>query len=140
MHPRWMSLAATLSTLALAGAPAQPRDEVLRAFTASAAAWNRGDLEGFVAHYAEDAVFVSPSGVTTGRAEVLARYRKRYPDAQTMGKLTLEPLDVRVAGDAVSVAARWTLAYPDKAAATGHTVVVFMRVKGAWRIVQDASM
>ena len=38
-------------------------------------AWNRGDLDGFCADYADDAVFLSPSGLTRGRAEVLARYR-----------------------------------------------------------------
>ena len=85
-------------------------------------------------------MFVSPTGVTKGRAEVLARYRKRYPDQKSMGQLTLEPLDVRETKDQVSVAATWTLAYADKPRATGHTVIVFVRWQGTWRIVHDASM
>ena len=32
--------------------------------------------------------------ITKGRAEVLARYKKRYPDAAARGTLTLEPLDL----------------------------------------------
>lgn len=40
-------------------------------------AWNRGDLMAFTAVYAEDATFVSPSGLTHGREEVLQRYRRR---------------------------------------------------------------
>ena len=96
--------------------------EVLALLERQSAAWSKGDLDAFCSIYADDAVFVSPSGVTRGRAEVLARYKKKYPTAAAMGKLTLSPLDVRQTEDAVSVAAKWTLEYPDKPAATGHTV------------------
>lgn len=116
------------------------QEEILKLIAAQTAAWNRGDLKAFTAAYAPDAVFVTPTGVTKGRAEVLARYQKKYPDAKAMGTLTLEAVDVRVAEDAVSVAAKWTLTYPDKPAATGHTVIVFMALKEGWRIVHDASM
>lgn len=116
------------------------QEEILKLVASSAAAWNRGDLKAFVSGYAPDAVFVTPSGVTKGRDQVLARYQKKYPDAKAMGQLTLEPVDVRADESAVSVAAKWTLSYPDKPAATGHTVIVFMQGKGGWRIVHDASM
>jgi len=114
--------------------------EVLALLDRQAAAWSRGDIDAFCAVYADDAVFVSPSGVTKGKAEVVARYRKKYPTAEAMGKLTLTPLDVRETADSVSVAAKWTLEYPGKPAATGHTVVVFQRWNGQWRIVHDASL
>ena len=114
--------------------------EVLALLERQAAAWSKGDLDGFCSVYADDAVFVSPSGVTKGRAEVLARYKKKYPTSAAMGKLTLAPIDVRESAGAVSVAAKWTLEYPDKPAATGHTVVVFRLVAGQWKIVHDASM
>ena len=115
--------------------------EVLTLLDRQAAAWSRGDLEGFCSIYADDAVFVSPSGVTKGRAEVLARYKKKYGgDAKGMGTLTLTPFDVRAGADEVSVAAKWTLRFADKPEATGHTVVVFRLLQGQWRIVHDASM
>ncbi len=114
--------------------------EVLALLERQAAAWSKGDIDAFCSIYADDAVFVSPSGVTRGRAEVLARYKKKYPTAAAMGTLTLSPVDVRETADAVSVAAKWTLEYPDKPAATGHTVVVFRRTQNQWRIVHDASM
>ncbi|MFT3708344.1 MAG: nuclear transport factor 2 family protein [Archangium sp.] len=115
--------------------------EVLTVLDKQAAAWTRGDIDAFCSVYADDAVFVSPSGVTKGRAEVLARYKKKYPTAAAMGKLKLEPIDVRAGSDEVSVAAKWTLEYPDKPAATGSTVVVFKKSStGAWQIVHDASM
>ena len=71
---------------------------------------------------------------------MLERYKKKYPTAAAMGTLTLSPVDVRETADAVSVAAKWTLEYTDKPAATGHTVVVFRRTQNQWRIVHDASM
>ena len=136
--------------------PAGPRTELLRAMDASAAAWNRGDLEAFVAAYADEALFVSPSGVTRGSGEVLARYRRRYPDGKAMGRLRLELSDVRLTaggevsmlGDAVPgrvhgarVLARWTLTRDDGAPArSGPTLIVLERRDGTWRIVEDASM
>ncbi|MGV3623052.1 MAG: YybH family protein [Archangium sp.] len=114
--------------------------EVLALLDKQAAAWSRGDIDSFCSIYADDAVFVSPSGVTKGRAEVLARYKKKYPSAAAMGRLTLSPVDVRESADSVSVAARWSLEYADKPGASGHTVVVFKRWQGKWLIVHDASM
>jgi len=117
-------------------------------------AWNRGDLEAFTASYAEDTMFVSPSGITRGREEVLARYRSRYRDQEEMGRLTLEPVRVRAApgcepvpGDSttvevrtVTMVARWRLEWPEKKAAEGLTLLVFERRDGRWVIVEDASM
>ncbi|HZA50515.1 MAG TPA: hypothetical protein VE549_07230 [Myxococcaceae bacterium] len=36
--------------------------------------------------------------------------------------------------------ARWRLAYPDKPAASGLTLIVLQARGGSWEIVQDASM
>lgn len=120
-----------------------------------AEAWNQGDLDAFCAVYTEDAAFVSPTGLTRGRAQVLERYRKRYPDRKAMGTLSFEFLETRLAkgmeydafGDAlpsrvhgVSVVARWKLEYPDKAPASGLTLLVLHRRGDGWEIVEDASM
>jgi uncharacterized protein (TIGR02246 family) len=104
-------------------------------------AWNRGDLEGFVSVYAEDAAFVSPTGLTRGRKAVLDRYRKRYPDKAAMGTLSLEVVETRSPDfHSASVVARWSLAYPDKPADSGLTLMVLHPRGDTWVIVQDASM
>ena len=142
------------AAVAAAGAPAAAAPDTARAqveqlLTEQSAAWSRGDLETFVAGYAEDAVFVTPSGVTSGRDEVLARYRSRYPDRKAMGRLTLELLDVRVlaaaSGEAAgaSVVARWILegmGEDGTGRAEGHTVIVLEKRPEGWRIVHDASL
>ena len=112
-----------------------------------AAAWNRGDLEAFCAVYAEDALFATAFGLTKGRAEVLARYRTRYPDAAARGTLSFEVLSVDVLApaeprrvDAIAVVARWKIELKDKPPAQGLTVLNLVRGGAGWRIVHDASM
>ena len=134
---------------------AKAMEDVRKLIETQVAAWNRGDLAAFTSAYAEDAAFLSPTGLTRGRNEVLERYRKRYPDGKAMGKLRLEPIEMRPASGTeftlvggakpsrvhgVSVAARWELSYPDKEPASGLTLIVFRRGRDGWEIVQDASM
>ncbi len=122
---------------------ATPADaELAKLLHDQAAAWSRGDLEAMCSVYADDATFISPSGLTQGRQKVLERYRAKYVDKAGMGSLSLEIQETRALGspDAVSVIARWTLTWPDKPAASGLTLLVLRKTKAGWRIVQDASM
>jgi uncharacterized protein (TIGR02246 family) len=105
-----------------------------------AKAWNAGDLKSFCAVYVDDAVFVTPNGITRGRQQVLERYAKKYPDKKAMGTLSFVFEDVRVDGAAASVIAQWKLAYPDKPEAKGHTLLSLRQKDGKWFIVHDASM
>jgi uncharacterized protein (TIGR02246 family) len=152
----WLPFLLLLAAAGAAGAAeraASAGGEPLRAelqarLDRDAAAWNRGDLAAFCASYAADATFVTPSGIVHGRDEVLARYRKRYPDRQAMGTLKLELLEARPAPaaegsvpSAVSIVAHWSLGYADKPEAAGSTLLVLHRTaEGGWEIVQDASM
>jgi uncharacterized protein (TIGR02246 family) len=134
------SLVAALPFAAAPGGAGDPAREAAAVLDAQIAAWNRGDLDAFCALYSEDAVFASTTGLHRGRKEVLERYRKRYPDRGAMGTLAFEKVDVRAAADAVSIVARWRLAYSDKPEASGLTLVVLRRTPEGWRLVQDASM
>ncbi|MBL8957230.1 MAG: nuclear transport factor 2 family protein [Myxococcaceae bacterium] len=117
------------------------RIDAAKAFmTEQASAWNKGDLEGFTASYADDATFITPTGLTKGREQVLARYKKRYPDKAAMGTLSFEFLDARAAPGSVTVMAKWTLSYPNKPSASGNTLVVLHPRGASWLVVQDASM
>jgi hypothetical protein len=71
--------------------------EVSGLIEAQVAAWNQGDLEGFTALYDEACTFLSPTGLTEGRAGVLERYRTRYPDRAAMGELAIELIELRPA-------------------------------------------
>ncbi len=133
----------------------EAKDAIATLLETQAKAWSSGELEEFCSAYDDGALFLSPSGTTRGRQAVLDRYRKRYPDRAAMGALTLDVIEMTpVAGveftplggaapgrvHGMSVAARWTLRYPDREALTGHTLIVFRRIGDRWLIVQDASM
>ncbi len=118
----------------------QVAQEISKLLDAQAADWNRGDLAAFCSAYTDNAVFLSTSGVTTGREAVLARYKKRYPDRQSMGSLSFEVISTRLRPRFASVAARWKLVYSNQKEATGLTLLVLEREGQAWKIVQDASM
>jgi peptidoglycan/xylan/chitin deacetylase (PgdA/CDA1 family)/ketosteroid isomerase-like protein len=134
---------------------ATAREQIGKVLEKQAADWNRGDLAAFTSVYDEDAVYVSPTGVTRGRTAVLDRYRARYPDAAAMGTLRLEVLELREVwgpevtplGDATpggvhgaSVVARWSLQREGAPTSSGHTLIVLQRSGNTWRIVHDASM
>lgn len=129
-------------------APAAVATEARTLLETQAAAWNRGDLDAFCAVYADDALFLTAFGLTKGRAEVLARYKARYPDATARGTLSFEVLSVdllapappKKGADALGLVARWKIAHADKPAAEGLTLLNLVRFPGGWRIVHDASM
>ncbi len=129
-------------------APASVATDARTILETQAAAWNRGDLDGFCAVYADDALFLTAFGLTKGRDEVLARYKARYPDAAARGTLSFDVLSVDVlapvpakkAADAIGLVARWKISHADKPAAEGLTLLTLVRFPGGWRIVHDASM
>ena len=63
---------ALIALVVVAAAPALsgPQGQVMAAMEASAAGWNAGDLDRFVAIYADDATFVVKDGVLRGKAAI----------------------------------------------------------------------
>lgn len=126
-----------------AAAPAAPgalEAEIRALLARQAAQWTAGDLEGFCSHYADDAIFVSPSGRTDGRQAVYDRYKKKYVDKKGMGALSLDVLHVVASDAAASVVLTWRLAFEGKAPAQGYSVIGLARHGEGWRIVHDASL
>lgn len=103
------------------------------------AAWNDGNIEGFMAHYhkSETLRFASGGDVETGWEPTLQRYLRRYPDRATMGQLGFSDLDIDVLGgsDAL-VFGRWTLVRAADAP-TGLFTLHMKLIDGAWVIVSD---
>ena len=119
------------------------------------AAWNRGDLEGYMAGYwqSPQLTFYAGGTVTTGWDETLARYRRRYQgEGKAMGTLEFANLQVEVLGSRAALArGRWILRFAPKAPppgpppgstdskATGLFTVVLRRLPEGWRVVHDHS-
>jgi uncharacterized protein (TIGR02246 family) len=124
------------------GAPAQGKDvaAVRAVIEAQQAAWNRGDIEGFMDGYAreEATTFVSGDTVTRGWQTVLERYRRRYDSRAKMGTLTFSELEFRpLSPFYVMAAGRWQLTLEQGEAPRGRFTLLFRRTTGGWRIVHD---
>jgi len=125
------------------GRAGDPVAEVKAVWDAQAAAWNRGDLEAFMAGYwkSPDLVFFTNSMETRGWQQTLDRYRASYQgEGRQMGTLDFPQLEFKPVGsDSVLARGRWRLRMPDGKEATGMTSVVFQKMPDGWRIVHDHS-
>lgn len=109
------------------------------AMDAQVAAWNRGDVDAFMAGYwqSPDLTFVSGTSVTRGWAETLARYKTRYDSPAKMGRLAFSDITVTPLGpDAALVLGKWKLTR-EKDAPEGVFTLSWRRIDGAWKIVVD---
>ena len=113
--------------------------EIRAVMQAQEAAWNRGDLEAFMAGYdhSEKTTFVSGDEVTRGWQTVLDRYKTKYSDREKMGTLHFSELEISLLGsEAAVVLARWQLQRA-KDSPRGRFTLIFRRTRDGWRIVQD---
>ena len=142
-------LAAALITLSLAASvtaqttsrtsAARTRAAISAVLDAQSAAWNRGDIDGYMAGYArlETIVFVSGDSVTHGWQTVRDRYRKRYDSREKMGTLTFSDLEFRpIDSNTVAVVGRWHLKRSSDEP-HGRFTLIFKRTRQGWRIIHD---
>jgi ketosteroid isomerase-like protein len=107
---------------------------------AQAAAWNRGDVAGYMEGYAkEDATtFVSGDTLTRGWQTVLERYKARYDTREKMGTLAFTELELKPLSEFYFMATgRWQLTRADGSAPHGRFTLILRRTNAGWRIVHD---
>ena len=105
------------------------------------AAWNKGDLQGFMKGYWEnDSLrFIGKSGITYGWNNTLANYKRGYPDTAAMGKLNFTILVVKkLSPRYYEVVGKWYLKR-SIGDASGHYTLLLRKIKGSWVIVSDHS-
>lgn len=130
--------------LALAQGPdvAANKAEIQRLLDDQVAAWNKGDLKGFMAGYweAPDLSFFGNNTKTRGWQATLERYQKKYQgEGKEMGKLTFSELSIEPLGkEWALVRGRFTLEL-QKDRPTGLFTLILKRLPAGWRIVHDHS-
>jgi len=118
----------------------RPAPDIIRGvLNAQAAAWNDGDLDGFMAGYwkSPDLRFVSGTDVTTGWSQTMKKYKKRYGEGASLGILTFEDLDVEMVSDDVAVVVGEFNLTRNEAEEIGKFSLVLKQFDGRWRIVHD---
>ncbi len=133
---KFLCLLAALPLLA-----AGPEQEIRGVLDAQVAAWNRGDIPGFMEGYdkSESTTFVGTE-VTKGHAEVLARYLKKYPTREKMGTLRFSDIEMRMLGpDYASVIGRFHLERAADAGgeASGIFTLLFHKTGQGWKVILD---
>ena len=106
---------------------------------AQAAAWNRGDVAGYMEGYAkeETTTFVSGDAFTRGWQTVHDRYKARYDTREKMGTLAFTELEFKPLSEFYMMATgRWQLTRSSDAP-RGRFTLIFRRTTGGWRIVHD---
>ncbi|HYL36251.1 MAG TPA: SgcJ/EcaC family oxidoreductase [Bryobacteraceae bacterium] len=120
---------------------ASPDTQIRQVLEEQVAAWNRGDIRGFMEGYDKsgDTTFVG-AAITKGHAEVLANYLKRYPTREKMGTLKYSGLEIRPLGpDYAAVIGRFHLDRSAEAGgeASGIFTLVFRKTSEGWKIILD---
>ena len=143
MRRIYSCLLVMLCTLALtafvrAAGPEAAVEQVLRT---QQEAWNRHDLDGFMAGYwnSPDLTFVSGAKQASGWQATLDRYRATYASpGHEMGKLEFSDLKIEMLGaDAAFVRGAWGLTMSDGKTPHGRFTLVFRKFADGWKIVHD---
>jgi ketosteroid isomerase-like protein len=118
---------------------AEPETSLVFLLRSQAEAWNRGDIEGFMAGYwkSDKTTFAGSSGVSRGWEALLDRYRRNYPDRAAMGQLAFTELEVTLlAPDAALILGHWQLKRQNDQPG-GLFTLVSRRFPEGWRIIHD---
>ncbi len=140
-------LAGVIATLAISGVAQDAGDAgrtaIRTVIEEQQAAWNRHDLEAFMAGYWNSAelTFFSGAHESKGWQAALDRYKKNYQGAgHEMGKLEFRNLRIEMLGrEAAFVRGEFHLTMSDGKTPHGLFTLVFRKFPEGWKIVHDHS-
>lgn len=136
------SFAVLVLVLTSACRTAPPETDVRALIADQQAAWNRGDVEGFLRRGYWDSpalTFYSGGDVVKGFAPMLERFLARYKSggAET-GELTFADVEVvSLGGDHALARGHWFVDFARRADEGGLFSLVLARQGDGWRIVHD---
>jgi ketosteroid isomerase-like protein len=123
------------------GANGDRRSEVEQVLRLQQEAWNRHDLEGFMAGYwnSPELTFFSGAKQNQGWQATIERYRRVYASpGHEMGKLEFSGLRIEMLGaDAAFARGSWQLTMSDGKTPHGLFTLVFRKFPQGWKIVHD---
>ena len=103
-------------------------------------AWNEGSIRGFMDGYAhsDTLVFLSGGNLRRGWEESYYAYVRGYPDAEAMGTLSFEDIEIRPLSSRHALAfGRWRLTRATTDGATGLFSLLMQNTPDGWLVVHD---
>ncbi|HVK96685.1 MAG TPA: nuclear transport factor 2 family protein [Flavisolibacter sp.] len=121
----------------------QSKDEkqILNILSTQSAAWNRGDIEGFMQTYwkHDSLMFIGKNGIKWGWEATLNNYKKSYPNADAMGQLSFDIITIKKLSSKYHyVVGKWMLKRTI-GDLSGHFDLLLRKINGQWVIVSDHS-
>ena len=110
-------------------------------FKAGCTAWNRGDLDAYLASYwdSDKTIWVSSGSLRRGRKAIVAAYKARFSTSQKMGRIDVAELEIDVLTTTDAIAfGRWMLVLEDESS-EGFFTVQLKKLEGTWVYVSDHS-
>jgi ketosteroid isomerase-like protein len=108
-------------------------------FSQATEAWNRGDLNAYLASYwnSEETRWISGGRISRGVESIRARYKSLYDPPEKMGKLEVKDLEIDILtnGDAL-VVGKWSHT-AGQLARHGVFTVHLKKVQEEWVIATD---
>ena len=142
-----MALMGMFAILAISGVAQNANDAdrvaIRKVIEDQQTAWNRHDLEAFMAGYwnSPDLTFFSGAHESKGWQAALDRYKKSYQSAgHEMGKLEFANLRIEMLGpEAAFVRGEFHLTMSDGKTPHGLFTLIFRKLPEGWKIVHDHS-
>lgn len=110
-------------------------------FEAGCAAWNRGDIDGYLADYwpSDKLRWVSEGTVRYGFEAVAAAFKARFDTPDNMGRLEVANLDVQLLSESDALVFGAWIQTTLKAKRHGVFTVHMKKIAGEWLVVSDHS-
>ena len=102
-------------------------------------AWNEGNIDKYMSFYwrSDSLRFMGKSGVTKGWQNTLEKYKKSFPDKETMGFLSFDNLQYELIDrDNIIVIGSWKLTRT-KDNVGGYFSLLWRKINNKWVIIID---
>jgi uncharacterized protein (TIGR02246 family) len=136
-----IALCAVISQAQNTASAEGPKAAIEQVLRTQQEAWNKHDLETFMAGYwnSPDLTFFSGAKESHGWQATIERYRATYASAgHEMGKLEFSGLRIeRLGEDAAFVRGAWKLTMSDGKTPHGLFTLVFRKFPEGWKIAHD---
>jgi ketosteroid isomerase-like protein len=118
------------------------KEEITALLMEQDAAWNRGDLDGFMKPYDDspELVFMGSDGPVRSSQVLKEHYESKYKTGQSdFGKLTFSELEVEELAPGIARAwGKWQVEQKDQTL-SGWFTLILQKKQNGWRIIHDHS-